>query len=196
MMKCPVCGKSKSAFEMRPIVNIEELKVGAAMSEEKTEQDVAGAKVDVVCRDCWMALLKNRSKEEVIEIMETICGILMEADNRMKERTPSFDFREILEKQGVSSPGVQIQPMPLIQPYGGGSTGGISVPPNTPVHIQPWDGTGDFRRWESGTSLGATMGCPGNVTITNGFIDWYASFHGEKWRGSAQSSSWRNDPGS
>jgi len=193
MMRCPVCGKSKSAFEMRPIVNIEELKVGAAMSEEKTEQDVAGAKVDVVCRDCWMALLKNRSKEEVIEILETICGVLMEADNRMKERTPSFDFREIIEKHGVSSPGVHIQPMPLIQPYGGGGTGGISVPPNTPVHIQPWNGT-DFRKWESGTSH-VTMGSTENVTISNGFKDWYDSFHGEKWREDTQSSAVSNDPG-
>jgi hypothetical protein len=174
-MKCPVCGKSKSAFEMRPIVNVDELKVGAAMSEEKSEQDVAGAKVDVVCRDCWMALLKERSKEEVIEILETICGVLMEADNRMKERTPSFDFREIIEKHGVSSPGVQIQPMPLIQPYGGGGPGGISVPPNTPIHIQPWNGT-NFTKWEGGASH-VTMGSPGNVTISNGFKTWYDSFH-------------------
>jgi hypothetical protein len=163
MMKCPVCGKSKSAYEMRPIVNIEELKVGAAMSEEKSEQDVAGARVDVVCRDCWLSLLKNRTKEEVIEILETICGALMEADHRMKEPRA---FDGIIEKDNNLFGGkVTLVPCAVPQPL-----------------TLPSIGTGDFQLpngtkiW-CGSSSNISLGTQQGVTISNGFMEWYGTFH-------------------
>lgn len=162
MMKCPVCNKSKSAFEMRPIVNVEELKVGAAMSEEKTEQEVAGTKVDVVCRDCWMTLLKNRSKEEVIEIMETICGILMEADSRMKQHRNPFELADIIEKQyPIGGTGGKIYSVPCGSPQ---------TPPQTLPNAVPWPmpGGGGLTVW-GGTGTAST---PLNVTVTNDFVDW------------------------
>lgn len=161
MIKCPVCGKQKSAFQMRPIVNIEELKVGAAMSDQPTEQEVAGQKVDVVCRDCWMQILESRTKEEVIEILETICGVLLEADSRMKDnRWRGGDF--IIEK--LAHPIVQSPPPPT-QP-------GIYINVDPPPSVM-W---GDRINLSNGTS-GANSSNP-SLTFSNGFTDWYASLHG------------------
>jgi hypothetical protein len=87
-MKCPVCQKQKSEYEMRPLINVAELQVGAELSGEKSEKDIGGTKVDVVCRSCWEAILKTKSKEEVIEMFETLCGLLFEMEKRAV--TPTY----------------------------------------------------------------------------------------------------------
>jgi len=155
MIKCPVCGKQKSAFQMRPIVNIEELRVGAAMSDQPTEQEVAGQKVDVVCRDCWMQILNSRSKEEVIEILETICGVLMEVDNKMKT-SPMRRGDFIIEKLNSQSP----------QP---------------PISIsQPaiWQVDQNQPQWESIKPFCAADNWTGKLNLSERFSTWVADIHG------------------
>lgn len=82
VVKCPVCQKDKAETEMRPLVNVAELKVGEAISDQKIERDVAGTKLQVVCRACWAAILSTKSKEEVMEMMETLVALLMEMERR------------------------------------------------------------------------------------------------------------------
>jgi hypothetical protein len=163
MIKCPVCGKQKSAFQMRPIVNIEELKVGAAMSDQPTEQEVAGQKVDVVCRECWMQILNSRTKEEVIEILETICGVLLEADNRMKERP--FHFGDVVIEKAVAppSPNIVIQPLPHIY-------SDRSVAPSI------WEDPSSSGAGQWRSDLGTT-GNMGNISVSSGFTNWLATVH-------------------
>lgn len=112
MKRCPVCGKDKSEFEMRPIVNVEELAMGDAVSDVDSKEDVGGAKLHVVCRSCWLALLESRSKEEVVELLETISGILFEVA-KAKAKQQWSDFAPVIEKAGPvpTSPGIQIQPL-------------------------------------------------------------------------------------
>ena len=162
MIKCPVCGKQKSAFQMRPIVNIEELKVGAAMSDQPTEQEVAGQKVDVVCRECWMQILNSRTKEEVIEILETICGVLLEADSRMKERP--FHFGDVVIEKGVappSFPNIINQPLPHIYID--------NQPPQSPKWEDMVNVTGTGQ-WVQGHASG---GSNASLNLSKGFVDWY-----------------------
>ena len=87
MTNCVMCGKSRSELEMRPLVNVEELKAGNIIGEckEEGEREIGDAPVNVVCRYCWLDLLNTKSKAEVIEIFETICGLLFEIDRRYKE---------------------------------------------------------------------------------------------------------------
>jgi len=136
--KCPVCGKDRSEFEMRPLVNVEELAVGDAMSDQDSKQDVGGARVHVVCRSCWLALLDGKSKAEVMELLETICGILFEVAKARDERAKGFIYGEpavLIEKmqqfpQLVPAIGVQpFNPCPTVFPPN--STGCISVSSGT-----------------------------------------------------------------
>jgi hypothetical protein len=136
---------------MRPIVNIEELKMGAAMTEQPTKQKMAGAEVDVICRDCWITLLNNRSKEEIIEILETICGLMMEVDNRMKvdsERMPAGgDFIiEKLNQQGA-------------QPFSGAFQPAI------------WQGTPNIQLWEEIKPF-CSDNSTGKFNLTERFSQW------------------------
>lgn len=137
MKRCPVCGKDRSEFEMRPIVNVEELAMGDAVSDASSKEDVGGAKLHVVCRSCWLALLESRTKEEVVDLLETISGILFEVARRQAEHKWPDGF--VLEKAEVP-PAVRIQPMPNIYP-----TGHIWV---DPYMVMPGGG-----QWTNGTRI-------------------------------------------
>lgn len=84
MTKCPVCDKPKSEYEMRPLINVEELKVADQMSEQSSEREVGGAKLQMVCRACWAHILSGKTHAEVVEMMETLAGLLLELDRRAK----------------------------------------------------------------------------------------------------------------
>jgi len=98
MTKCPMCQKQKSEYEMRPLLNVKELQVAQELSEDKNEREVGGTKVDIVCRSCWEEVLKNRTKEEVIEMFETLCGLLFEMDKKAK------DMQGVIEKTPMPYP--------------------------------------------------------------------------------------------
>jgi hypothetical protein len=87
-----MCGKDRSELEMRPLVNVDELKAGNIIGEckEEGEREIGDGQVNVVCRYCWLDLLGTKTKDEIIEIFETICGLLFEIDRRYKEekKTP------------------------------------------------------------------------------------------------------------
>jgi len=126
MVKCVLCGKQRAEFEMRPLVNIDELKVGNALAETdkaegaEAERDVGGSKVQVVCRQCWHAILESKDKAAVIEMMETLCGLLFEIDRRARDAEAKAkravpvvfggdgDQWEVVEKKlrGGRSPGI------------------------------------------------------------------------------------------
>jgi len=160
MKRCPVCGKDKSEFEMRPIVNVEELAMGDAVSDVDSKEDVGGAKLHVVCRACWLALLESRSKEEIVELLETIAGILFEVA-RVQIRVPQMS--EVIEKfkkmPMIPSPSVpQIQPLTYPQPQiapGGWGTG-VSDGSSMPL------GGG---QWQNGTRIDLSSG--GNSSTAN-----------------------------
>lgn len=126
MKKCPVCSKDKSEFEMRPLVNVEELDVGDVMSERDTKEDVGGAKLHVVCRSCWLTVLKDKSKDEIMELLETICGLLLEVGKAKKE----------------SWGGASFEPSILIEK----ATKYPFVPPSAPIGVPniSFPGNGDF----------------------------------------------------
>jgi hypothetical protein len=72
---------------MRPLVNVAELKAGNIIGDckEEGEREIGDGSVNVVCRYCWLELLGSKTKDEIIEIFETICGLLFEIDRRYKE---------------------------------------------------------------------------------------------------------------
>jgi hypothetical protein len=98
MLKCPVCGKDKTLYEMRPLINVRELAVGNELSEQKAEREVGGAKLQMVCRNCWQAILDSKEKSEVIEILETLSALLLEQDQRHREQAKKFELVETIEK--------------------------------------------------------------------------------------------------
>jgi hypothetical protein len=102
MMKCPVCSKDKTLYEMRPLINVRELSVGNDLSEQKAEREVGGAKLQMVCRNCWQAILDSKEKSEVIEILETLAALLLEQDQRHREQAKKFELVETIEKARVS----------------------------------------------------------------------------------------------
>jgi hypothetical protein len=115
MTKCPVCQKPKSEYEMRPLIDVKEIKVADKLTEESSEREVGGAKLQIVCRQCWTAILSSMTKEEVMEMMETLAGLILEMERRHQERPtiqmqPVGDMSEIekyLRKPVVPSwPGV------------------------------------------------------------------------------------------
>jgi hypothetical protein len=135
MKKCPVCGKDKSEFEMRPLVNVEELAVGDAMSDQDSKQDVGGAKVHVVCRSCWLALLDGKSKAEIMELLETICGILFEVARERREKGLWAEPAVLIEKMSTFPhpimPMLAVSPCcPTLIPFPG-STGDIQISDGT-----------------------------------------------------------------
>jgi len=160
--RCPVCGKDKSEFEMRPIVNAEELAMGDAVSDGDSKEDVGGAKLHVVCRSCWLALLETRSKEEIVELLETISGILFEIA-RAQAQAPSMS--EIIEK-AQKMPMVPSPSQPL-QPH---------IYPTFPSGGLPWWGTGSGSdqflpkdgQWANGTKVDLHSGSStGNLRAHN-----------------------------
>jgi len=82
-----MCSKDRSELEMRPLVNVDELKAGNIIGDckDEGEREIGDGLVNVVCRSCWLELLNTKSKDEIIEIFETICGLLFEIDRRYKE---------------------------------------------------------------------------------------------------------------
>lgn len=91
MTKCVLCGKARAENEMRPLINIDELAVGNALSEAdeqdgvEAEREVGGAILQVVCRSCWHAILESKEKGDIIEMLETLCGLLFEVERRRQE---------------------------------------------------------------------------------------------------------------
>lgn len=120
MTKCPVCQKDKSEYEMRPLFNVKEIKVSSELSGEKNEREIGGAKLDMVCRSCWEEVLKGKTKEEIMEMFETLCGLLLELD-----RKRSGDLNDWIEKMRTPAP--PPSQIPLVFP---------SLP-----QINPWVGT-------------------------------------------------------
>ena len=157
-----MCGKDRSELEMRPLVNVAELKAGNIIGDckDEGEREIGDGLVNVVCRSCWLDLLATKSKSEVIEIFETICGLLFEIDRRYKE-----------EKK-----------MPL--QIGGGGTFEFADPGNLTVPGTIWK-TGDTSITISGastdlftTSSSVTFDA-GNLSISGGTLmnlgdDWDA----------------------
>ena len=97
-MKCPVCQKDKTEMEFRPLINVDELKVGNSLSDQKSEREVGGAKLQMVCRNCWQHILQNKTPDEIIEMLETICGLLLEMDRRRAttpQLSPAFTSEDI-----------------------------------------------------------------------------------------------------
>jgi len=137
MKRCPVCGKDKAEFEMRPIVNVEELAMGDAVSDASSKEDVGGAKLHVVCRQCWLALLESRSKEEVVELLETISGILFEVAKAKAKAA----FSPIIEKMPMI--GTPTFPQPQIAPLGGHGTW---IDPGQPLAGDQWSGVSSGTR--------------------------------------------------
>ncbi len=116
MLKCPVCGKDKTEMEMRPLINVAELKAGNILSDQKSEREVNGAKLQMVCRPCWGAILASKTQEEVVEILETICGLLLEVERRRVQERASLvpsGMEEIVEKAKRVSP---LFPTPTFPP--------------------------------------------------------------------------------
>lgn len=103
-MKCPVCGKDKTLYEMRPLINVRELSIGNQLSEQKAEQEIGGAKLQMVCRNCWQAILDSKDKSEVIEILETLSALLLELDRRQREQAKLAQVEERIEKSRARQP--------------------------------------------------------------------------------------------
>jgi hypothetical protein len=98
MTKCPVCQKPKSEYEMRPLIDVKEIKVADKLTEESSEREVGGAKLQIVCRQCWTHILSNMTKEEVMEMMETLAGLILEMERRHSQQItmqPVGDMSEI-----------------------------------------------------------------------------------------------------
>jgi hypothetical protein len=137
LLKCPVCQKDKADCEFRPLINVKELSVGNALSEQDSGRDVGGAKLQMVCRNCWQAILDSKEKSEVIEIMETLAGLLLEIDRRRKEdaKRPAFD---VIEKYRITAPLNPSNPGPTVYDDAIGITPSYPyAPPVPPWGVQP-----------------------------------------------------------
>lgn len=86
MIKCPVCQKQKAEIEMRPLIDVKELTVGNTLSEQKSQKEIGGVTLDLVCRGCWATILASKEKDEIIEMLETICAILFEVNRVEREK--------------------------------------------------------------------------------------------------------------
>lgn len=93
MTKCPVCQKPKSEYEMRPLIDVKEIKVADKLTEESSEREVGGAKLQIVCRSCWTAILASMTKEEVMEMMETLAGLILEMERRHQEKLTTIQLQ-------------------------------------------------------------------------------------------------------
>jgi hypothetical protein len=151
-----MCGKSRSELEMRPLVNVDELKAGNIIGEckEEGEREIGDGQVNVVCRYCWLDLLGTKTKEEIIEIFETICGLLFEIDRRYKEE----------KKQTLQIGGGSIE-------WGSGDQ--YTLPLTAPINPTIWKtGTNDntFTINSTATELFTTGSSSSNITFDAGNI--------------------------
>ena len=146
MTKCQLCGKDKTEYEMRPLINVAELKMGEAMTEEKSEREIGGAKLQIVCRGCWQHILENKEKGEVIEMMETLCGLLFEIDRKQHERNAAL-MGEIIEKAAnpirriTMIPSPNAQPSPMVPQYEEDDRYGPALVPMNPNPSWPHPNT-------------------------------------------------------
>jgi hypothetical protein len=106
MVKCSMCNKKRADNEMRPLIGVDELDVADKMADEPISEDreIGGAEMKIVCRSCWKLILDNKGKDEIIEMLETMSGILFEMDKRLNQealyrKTDTDDFGEIIEKE-------------------------------------------------------------------------------------------------
>lgn len=129
MMKCPVCQKDKADCEFRPLINVKELTVGDTITEQDSGRDVGGAKLQMVCRNCWQAILESKDKSEVIEIMETLAGLLLEIDRRRKEEAKKSSFETIEKSPPFAHPGHP----PYLRPFRDDAIGITPSYPGTPL---------------------------------------------------------------
>lgn len=177
MTKCVVCGKRRAENEMRPLINIDELEVGNLLSEAdeqdgvEAEREVGGASLQVVCRSCWHAILESKEKGDVIEMLETLCGLLFEVERRRNEEKA----RQIRRAETAPTPG-----------WGGvGSGGGViplTHPPRDPSVIEkhynphwvPNTGGSSQQKWVIGSSSAHNAH---NISISSGSI----SVLGDQW---------------
>lgn len=92
MKRCVLCGNQRAEFEMRPLVNVKELALGNQLSEAdkapdvEAERKVGDSVLQIVCRSCWLEILNTKDKATILEMFETICGLLFEMDRRVRER--------------------------------------------------------------------------------------------------------------
>lgn len=146
-MKCPVCGKDKTLYEMRPLINVRELSIGNQLSEQKAEQEIGGAKLQMVCRNCWQAILDSKDKSEVIEILETLSALLLELDRRQREQAKLAQVEERIEKSRARQPILvpfDSNPPPFIpQDSGIGTTWVIGSQGNTKINWASIQSLGD-----------------------------------------------------
>lgn len=177
MTKCVLCGKARAENEMRPLINVDELAVGNALSEADEQEgveavrEVGGATLQVVCRPCWHAILESKEKGDVIEMLETLCGLLFEVERRRAEER---------ERQLRAAPalGVPWKDPAVIEKRGGGPVGAprrsqqypVGVPSTTPVGPGGWSPT--TGKWAVG---GAT-----DIRLSSGSM----SALGDQWDGS------------
>jgi hypothetical protein len=73
--KCHACGGSQAREMMRPVPNGMEARVAAAMSEPKVE----ATSYTEVCRRCWWISVKDKKKDELLDLLETVTCDLHEA---------------------------------------------------------------------------------------------------------------------
>jgi len=111
MKRCVLCGNQRAEFEMRPLVNVKELALGNQLSEAdkapdvEAERKVGDSVLQIVCRACWLGILDSKDKATVVEMFETICGLLFEMERRNRELAarPAFVLPsgqgEIIEKK-------------------------------------------------------------------------------------------------
>lgn len=196
MTKCVLCGKDRAENEMRPLINIDELAVGNMLSEAdeqagvEAEREVGGAMLQVVCRSCWHAILESKEKGDVIEMLETLCGLLFEVERRRKSE-------QARQPRGTLSPtpgwgGVGAGPTSI--PCSPGGVVPLTFPPhvghpvNDPSIIEKSRGsrwtpgmTGQGTQQQKWTVGGTTAHNMNNISLTAGTVtslgnQWDSSF--------------------
>lgn len=182
MVTCVLCGKQRAEFEMRPLVNLDELKVGNALAEPdkaagvESEREVGGSKLQIVCRSCWHAILESKDKAAVIEMMETLCGLLFEVDRRAREALPKVvhiplsrgHADEIIEKWHHSRGPVWRGPTPRRFP----ATVGPVYVGDPPLESQRWTvGPG---RVGMGTATNITISQSAMASLADALSDGFA----------------------
>ena len=141
MVKCAVCNKKRSELDMRPLVNVDELDLAndlaGAGDKDGVEatREVAGSELQVVCRRCWIDILKGMDKDDVIEQLETLCGLLFEIERKAVEQ--ASERMVIIEKERNPLLPLPTGPVPAVPlgPY----VAPFPIPtPMAPVPGSPW----------------------------------------------------------
>ncbi len=149
MVTCAVCNKKRSELDMRPLVNVDELDLANELSEAgdkegvEATREVAGAELQVVCRRCWVDILSGMEKDDIIEQLETLCGLLFELERRKVEEAATRTV--IIEKE--RDPLLPIPTGPPMVPIGPLAPMPTLPRPGTPWASPPYrDST--YPRWQ------------------------------------------------